>query len=173
MLRGHKVGLRARIESDVAALQQEIYNDVAGFSRGSQRPWEPISPGRPDAPYAVTDANPRHAQFSAVTLDGEELVGECGLWSIDLHNRTAELGIALLPAARGRGLAVDIVLTLCEYGFKNRGLHRIQIDTLADNAAMRATAIRAGFTLEGQRRRAVWANGAFLDDVFYGRLADD
>jgi RimJ/RimL family protein N-acetyltransferase len=173
MLRGRKVGLRARIESDVQALQQDIYNDVPTFSRGSQRPWQPISPGRPDAPYAVIDADPRHATFSAITLDGEELAGECGLWSIDLHNRTAELGIALLPAARGRGLAVDIVRTLCEYGFKTRGLHRIQIDTLADNAAMRATALRAGFTLEGQRRQAVWANGAFFDDVVYGRLADD
>jgi RimJ/RimL family protein N-acetyltransferase len=173
MLRGRKVGLRARIESDVQALQQDIYNDVPTFSRGSQRPWQPISPSRPDAPYAVIDADPRHAIFSAITLDGEELAGECGLWSIDLHNRTAELGIALLPAARGRGLAVDIVRTLCEYGFKTRGLHRIQIDTLADNAAMRATALRAGFTLEGQRRQAVWANGAFFDDVVYGRLADD
>jgi RimJ/RimL family protein N-acetyltransferase len=173
MLRGRKVGLRARIESDVAALQQDLYNDVPTFSRGSQRAWQPISPSRPEAPYAVTDADPRHAIFSAVTLDGDELLGECGLWGIDLHNRSAELGVALRPAARGRGLAVDIVLTLCDYGFETRGLHRIQIDTLADNAAMRATAVRAGFTLEGQRRRAVWANGAFLDDVVYGRLADE
>jgi RimJ/RimL family protein N-acetyltransferase len=65
------------------------------------------------------------------------------------------------------------VLTLCEYGFKIRGLHRIQIETLADNAAMRATAARAGFTEEGVRRKAAWVNGAFLDGVVLGRLADE
>jgi RimJ/RimL family protein N-acetyltransferase len=35
---------------------------------------------------------------------------------------------------------------------------------------MRATAVRAGFTEEGVRRQAVWANGGFLDSVLYGRL---
>jgi RimJ/RimL family protein N-acetyltransferase len=171
MLRGRKVGLRARIESDVAALQQELYNDVPAFSRGAQRAWQPISPGRPGAPYSVIDADPQHVLFSIVTLDGDELAGECGLWGIDLHNRSAELGIALLPAARGGGLAIDVVETLCAYAFQTRGLHRIQIETLIDNTAMRATAVRAGFAEEGVRRQAVWANGAFIDSVVYGRLA--
>jgi RimJ/RimL family protein N-acetyltransferase len=173
MLRGRKVGLRARIESDVAILQRELYNDVPTFSRGSLRPWQPVSPGRIGVPYAVIDPDVGNALFSIVTLDGDELTGESGLWGIDLHNRSAELGIALLPSARGSGLAVDTVQTLCEYGFQTRGLHRIQIETLIDNTAMRATAVRAGFTEEGVRRQAGWANGAFLDGVVYGRLADE
>jgi RimJ/RimL family protein N-acetyltransferase len=170
MLRGRKVGLRARIESDVPVLQGELYNDVATFSRASSRPWQPISPGRPGASYGMADPDPHRAAFSVVTLDGDELVGACGLWAIDPHNRSAGLGITLLPNARGRGLAVDIVLTVCAYGFQTRGLHRIQIDTLADNAPMRATAVRAGFTEEAVRRQAVWVSGAFLDQVVYGRL---
>ena len=173
MLRGRKVGLRARIESDVQVLQQELYNDVANYSRAAARPWQPVSPGRAGEFYAVGDPDPSYATFSIVTRDGDELAGECGLWGIDLHNRSAALGLALLPGARGRGLAVDAVRVLCDYGFQTRGLHRIQIETLVDNAAMRATAVRAGFTQEGVRRRAVWVEGEFLDDVTYGRLADD
>jgi RimJ/RimL family protein N-acetyltransferase len=170
MLRGRKVGLRARIESDVAVLQGELYNDVPTFSRGAQRAWQPISPDQPGGPYSVIDADPRNALFSIVTIDDDELAGECGLWGIDPHNRSAELGLALLPNARGGGLAADVVLTLCAYGFETRGLHRLQIETLIDNTAMRATAVRAGFTEEGVRRQAVWANGGFLDSVLYGRL---
>jgi len=173
MLRGRKVGLRARIESDVAVLQRELYDDVTNYSRAAARPWQPVSPGGAGEFYAVRDPDLSLAAFSIVTLDGDELAGECGLWGIDLHNRSAAIGVALLPAARGRGLAVDAVRTLCDYGFKTRGLHRIQIETLADNAAMRATAVRAGFAEEGMRRQAVWVEGAFLDDVTYGRLADD
>jgi RimJ/RimL family protein N-acetyltransferase len=171
MLRGRKVGLRARIESDVPILRRELYDDVLTFSRSSSRPWQPISPGRPGAGYAVADPDPRRASFSVVTLDDDELAGSCGLWGIDTHNRSAGLGITLLSSARGRGLAVDVVLTLCAYAFQTRGLHRIQIETLADNAAMRATAVRAGFTEEGVRRQAGWVDGAFLDEVIYGRLA--
>jgi RimJ/RimL family protein N-acetyltransferase len=171
MLRGRKVGLRARIESDVSTLQRELYNDVPTYSRGSQRAWQPVTPGRPGAPYSVTDADPQHAIFSVVKLEGDELAGECGLWGIDTHNRSAEVGLALLPGARGNDLAVDVVLTLCAYGFETRGLHRLQIGTLIDNTAMRATAVRAGFTEEGVRRQAVWANGTFVDGVVYGRLA--
>jgi RimJ/RimL family protein N-acetyltransferase len=173
MLRGRKIGLRARIESDVAVLQRELYEDVPNYSRAAVRPWWPVSPGRSGEFYAVSDPDPANAVFSIVTLDGDELAGECGLWGIDLHNRSAALGLALLPGSRGQGLAIDAVQALCTYGFKTRGLHRIQIETLADNAAMRATAVRAGFTEEGVRRHAGWVEGAFSDDVIYGRLADD
>jgi RimJ/RimL family protein N-acetyltransferase len=173
MLRGHKVGLRARIESDVAVLQRELYDDVVGHSRASVRPWTPVSPGRDEEFYALGEPDPGSALFSIITLDTDELAGECGLWGIDLHNRTAGLGIALLPGARGRGLAVETVRILCGYGFQIRGLNRIEIETLVDNDAMRATAVRAGFTEEGVRRQACWVNGAFLDDVTYGRLASD
>jgi len=165
MLRGRKVGLRARTEPDVAVLQRELYNDVPNYSRGSLRPWHPVSPGSAGEFYAVREPDPSSATFSIVTLDDDELAGECGLWGIDLHNRSAALGMALLPGARGRDLAVDVVRVLCDYGFKTRGLHRIQIETLIDNAAMRATAVRAGFQQEGVRRHAGWVEGAFLDDV--------
>lgn len=173
MLRGRKVGLRARIESDVAVLQRELYEDVLNYSRAALRPWRPVSPGTAGEFYAVTGPDEGNAVFSIVTLDNEELVGECGLWGIDPHNRSAALGLALLPGARGHGLAVDTVRVLCDYGFKIRGLHRIQIETLVDNAAMRATAVRAGFAEEGVRRQAGWVNGTFLDDVTFGRLASD
>jgi RimJ/RimL family protein N-acetyltransferase len=173
MLRGRKIGLRARIESDVAVLQRELYNDVATFSRSSSRPWRPVPPGRPGAAYGMPEPDPQRAAFSVVTLDDGELVGACGLWDINPHNRSAGLGITLLPNARGGGLAVDVVLTLCAYGFQTRGLHRLQIETLIDNTAMRATAVRAGFTEEGVRRQAAWVSGAFLDEVIYGRLAGE
>lgn len=69
-------------------------------------------------------------------LASGELAGEALLWAIDLHNRTAHLGLSLRPACRGRGLGTDVVVALCEYGFAVRGLHRLQVDTLASNTAM-------------------------------------
>ena len=69
-----------------------------------------------------------------------------------------------------RGVRLEVRL-LCYYGFAVRGLHRLQIETLADNAAMIAIATRAGFTREGTLRGASWVDGAFADEAILGLLA--
>jgi RimJ/RimL family protein N-acetyltransferase len=65
------------------------------------------------------------------------------------------------------------VRVLCRYGFAIRGLHRLQVETLADNAAMIGATRRTGFVLEGTLRRAAWVNGRFVDEVVLGLLAED
>ncbi|GAA1680136.1 GNAT family N-acetyltransferase [Fodinicola feengrottensis] len=170
MLRGDKIGLRARFQTDVPVLQSELYDDVATRSRADSRPWRPIAPGSSASPYAVADPSDEVAFFSAVHLADGELAGEALLWGIDVHNRTAHLGLSLRPAFRGRGLGTDTVRVLCHYGFQVRGLHRLQIETLADNAAMIRAAGHAGFVLEGTLRRAAWVNGEFIDEVILGLL---
>jgi RimJ/RimL family protein N-acetyltransferase len=103
-------------------------------------------------------------------LATDRLAGEALLWGIDLHNRSAHLGLALLPACQGRGLGGDTVRVLCRYGFALRGLHRLQLETLSDNRAMIAAAERAGFTREGVTRGSSWVNGRWADDVIFGLL---
>ncbi|MGH3234984.1 MAG: GNAT family N-acetyltransferase [Streptosporangiaceae bacterium] len=173
MLRAGKVGLRARDEADVAVLHAELYEDIATRTQADSRPWRPIPPGSAASPYAVTEPRDDAACFSVVELATGELAGEALLWAIDLHNRLAHLGLSLRPACRGRGLGTDVVLALCGYGFTIRGLHRLQIDTLASNTAMIQAASRAGFVQEGRLRRSAWVNGEFTDEVILGMLATD
>lgn len=173
MIRGERVGLRARRESDVPVLHNELYDDVAIRSRADSRPWRPVALGSAESPYAVRAPTDGTASFSVEELESHELAGEADLWSIDTHNRSAHLGISLRPGFRGRGLGRDVVRALCEYGFAVRGLHRLQIETLADNAGMIAAATRAGFTVEGTLRDAAWVYGAFVDEVVLGLLVDD
>jgi len=171
MLRAGKVGLRARDEADVAILHAELYEDIATRARADSRPWRPIPVGSAASPYAVSEPRDEVAVFSVVELASGELAGEALLWAIDLHNRTAHLGLSLRPAFRDRGLGADVVAALCEYGFAVRGLHRLQVDTLASNTAMIRAASRAGFVPEGRLRRAAWVHGDFADEVILGLLA--
>jgi RimJ/RimL family protein N-acetyltransferase len=173
MLRGEKVVLRARHESDIAVLEAGLYADVATRTRADGRAWRPISPGSDASPYRITDPSDDAAYFSVVQLAGGELAGEASLWNIDRHNRTAHVGISLLPAVHGRGLGTDVVRVLCHYGFAVRGMHRLQVETLADNAAMIRAATRAGFVPEGTLRGAAWVMGRFADEVVLGLLADE
>jgi len=174
MLRGAKVGLRARQDSDVMTLQSGLHDDVETWARSDGRPWRPISP-KPDAsPYRVREPVDAVEAFSVVVLaEDDRLAGEALLWGIDLHNRRAHVGLSLLPELRGRGLGVDTVLVLCHYGFAVRGLHRLQIETLSDNEAMLRAATGAGFSREGVLRGAAWVDGAFLDEVVLGLLAEE
>jgi RimJ/RimL family protein N-acetyltransferase len=151
----------------------DLYSDVATRSRADSRPWVPVAPHGTKQPYDVEGASPGAACFSVVDLETDELVGEALLWGIDTHNRLAHIGLSIRPGFRGRGLAVDIVRILCHYGFVVRGLNRLQIDTLADNEAMRRTAVTAGFTLEATLRRSAWVTGAFVDEVAFGLLASE
>ncbi len=175
MLRGDLSVLRARREDDARILHAELYEDAESFARSDTRPWVPIAFGPASPHWPGEDApSPADAAFFAVTeLASGDLAGEALLWSIDLHNRSAHIGIALRPAYRGRGLGYDTVRTLCRYGFALRGLHRLQMETLADNHAMIAVATRLGFTREGTTRHSGWVNGAFADDAIFGLLADE
>ena len=60
--------------------------------------------------------------------------------------RTHTSGSPYAPVFRGRGLSADVLHTLCEYGFALRGLQRLQIETLTENAPMLAAAAKVGFT---------------------------
>lgn len=170
MIRGEKVLLRARTQADVAILHAELYEDVATRARADTRPWVPLAADSPSAPYRVHDATDA-ALFSVEEIESGDLAGEALLWGIDNHNRSAHVGISLRPAFRGRGLAVETLALLVRYGFGIRGLHRLQMETLASNKAMVAAALRAGFEREGQLRDAAWVDGGFEDELILGLLS--
>lgn len=173
MLRGSTVGLRARHEDDIPILRAELYDDVVSASRSEGRAWRPITPGAKDPRLVVDDKKEDHVPFSVVELDGGTLVGTATLWGIDNHSRSAHIGLGVLPASRGKGYGTDVVSVLCHYGFVVRGLQRLQIETVSDNAAMQCAAERNGFVREGVLRSAAWVMGEFLDEVLLGLLAQE
>ncbi|AQU69816.1 GNAT family protein [Streptomyces niveus] len=173
MLRGNVVGLRARYEDDIPILRAGLYDDVAGSARADSRPWRPITPGSEDSRLVVDDKEEGRVPFSVVELAGGTLIGTATLWGIDNHNRSAHIGLGLLPASRGKGYGTAAVAVLCHYGFVVRGLHRLQIETVSDNTGMLRAAERNGFVREGVLRSAAWVMGEFLDEVLLGLLAED
>ncbi|MGH3470613.1 MAG: GNAT family N-acetyltransferase [Nocardioidaceae bacterium] len=172
MLRGDKVGLRARYSADVPILHAELYDDIETRSRADTRPWTPIGAESGSSPYATANPTDTTVCFSVLRLEDGELAGEALLWDIDQHNRSAHVGISLRPSFRGQGLGSDAVRVLATYAFRIRGLHRLQVETLADNTAMVRVAASCGFTPEGRLKDAAWVDGGFVDEVVLGLLAE-
>ncbi|MEH0555877.1 GNAT family N-acetyltransferase [Streptomyces sp. B21-101] len=82
----------------------------------------------------------------AVTVDGHAPLGEVML------RRTpegAEIGYAVGPAHRGRGLAVRAVRVMAAYAFEQLEVAQVVLELEAENAASVSVATRAGFRLLG------------------------
>lgn len=172
MLHGREVALRARLESDVPLLHSGLYEDVDTHASADGRAWRPMAPDAEGSQFRVREPSPEVASFTVVALDDGRVLGDALLWQIDLHNRGGHIGLAILPEARDRGVGFDVTDVLCRYAFRTLGLHRLQIETGADNAPMLAVASRAGFVVEGTLRNAGWVNGRFVDQIVLGLLAE-
>jgi RimJ/RimL family protein N-acetyltransferase len=84
-----------------------------------------------------------------------------------------EIGIALLPEARGHGYGTQAHRLLARYLFAHTTVHRIEAATEVGNLAEQRALEKAGFTREGVLRGCGWRDGAWRDGVTYSLLRTD
>jgi RimJ/RimL family protein N-acetyltransferase len=84
-----------------------------------------------------------------------------------------DVGIALLPEWRGRGIGWRAQAMLCDYLFAHTPAQRIQAGTHAENVAEQKSLAKAGFQLEGVIRACEFRAGQWRDGWLYSRLRDD
>lgn len=84
-----------------------------------------------------------------------------------------EMGIAMLPEARGHGYGTEAHRLLARYLFAHTTVHRIEAATEVDNIAEQKSLEKAGFTREGVMRGIGWRDGAWRDGVTYSLLRTD
>ncbi|MDR0342140.1 MAG: GNAT family N-acetyltransferase [Nocardiopsaceae bacterium] len=84
-----------------------------------------------------------------------------------------EMGIAILPGARGRGYGTQAHRLLVSYLFAHTTVHRIEAATETGNVAEQKALASAGFTREGVSRGIGWRDGAWRDGVIYSILRSD
>jgi len=170
VLTGRKVLLRAFRESDLGVLYR-IFAELDTWAARSRRAPQPLTLEAFRDWYVPMAAGPDGAEF--VIEAGAEPVGRCGLFGEDRLVHVAEVGIDLLPEARGRGYGTDAMRLLVDFGFRARNLQRVQLETLAGNSAALASYRKVGFVEEGVLRRHAWVDGAYVDTVVMGLLRDE
>lgn len=84
-----------------------------------------------------------------------------------------EIGICLLPEARGHGYGTQAQRLLARYLFAHTTAHRIWAGTETGNIAEQKALEHAGFTREGVARGIGWRDGAWRDGVIYSLLRTD
>lgn len=78
-----------------------------------------------------------------------------------------EIGIALLPEFRGRGIGTTAQRLMVDYLFDVTPAHRLQAFTEVDNVAEQRALEKVGFVREGVLRATNHRGGAWRDTVLY------
>jgi ribosomal-protein-alanine N-acetyltransferase len=101
-----------------------------------------------------------------------ELLGVCGLTSIDRLNRRAEFSLYINPERHNRGYGSQALKTLFSHGFKNHNLNTIWGETYAGNPA-RKTFEKIGMHLDGTLKESYFRGGKFIDSYLYSITAQE
>lgn len=83
------------------------------------------------------------------------------------------LGIALTPSARGRGIGSRAQRLLADYLFAHTLAHRLEASTDVTNIAEQKALEKAGFNRDGVLRGAQFRLGEWHDMILYSRLRTD
>ncbi len=108
-------------------------------------------------------------------LEHDAFVGYAVTGPIDREGLEVELGYAVAPEARGRGIATATLLELTRWAFE-QGMLRVTALISVDNPASSRVASRAGYTLEGVLRSVHHVDGRRGDlecwSILPGELRD-
>jgi RimJ/RimL family protein N-acetyltransferase len=120
------------------------------------------------------------AENGLLSDDGGQLIVALGDESIGFvawrqirtspHSHCWNVGINLLPEARGHGYGTEAQRQLVAYLFAHTPVQRIEAGTDGDNIAEQRALEKAGFTREGVMRAHSFRSGMWRDTVLYSIL---
>lgn len=151
------------------ALAEPVAGDSTVLDAAGPGPFE-VDPDARPLPFEMPNGR-------LVVLDHGELVGDVG-WIPVCNGPTYaclawNIGIDLVPSARGRGIGSRAQRLLVEHLFATTDLDRVQATTDVDNLAEQRALERAGFRREGVLRGAQLRAGRRRSIAMYGVLRSD
>jgi RimJ/RimL family protein N-acetyltransferase len=166
-----QVTLRPVSEEDLPVLQK-LTQDPGTTGEFEQYGW-----------YAPRIFRRRWAENGLISEDGGTFTVICGAQLIGAVSRRRHetapashcwvLGIALLPAACGRGYGTQVHRLLVRYLFAHTTVNRIEAATEIGNLAEQRVLEKTGFSREGITRGIRWRDGEWRDEVLYAILRAD
>lgn len=101
-------------------------------------------------------------------------IGAADLRDINLEDGHAAFGIMIGEKSEwSRGYGTEALYAICDFGFGQLRLERIELDVYAPNTPAQRSYEKAGFRLEGTLRHAHFADGRFLDVLRMALLRDE
>jgi RimJ/RimL family protein N-acetyltransferase len=113
------------------------------------------------------------AGFVVRAAGDDEFLGFASMFRLDLPAGEAEIGYAVAPAARGRGVAGRALALQTAWGLGELGLERIELRIAVTNPISERVAARGGYTRDGILRHVHFKEGRRVDLGVWSRLRRD
>ena len=113
----------------------------------------------------LSKRKPNDIVLGIETVD-TNLIGSVGLHGIDWKDRTGTLGISIGEKKYwGKGCGTETVSLILGYAFKTLNLRKICLSVFAHNKRAIKCYKGCGFNVEGCRKRQVFKNGRYVDEI--------
>lgn len=164
-LRGELVYLRPAERSDIdlfvrwfADAETTRYLAVrAPFSRAMEEKWF-------DEMLARQGKEAYH--FVICLLADDRAIGTAGFHHLNYEDGHASFGISIGEKGEwSKGYGTDALRAICDFGFGQLRLERIELDVYEPNAGARRSYEKAGFVVEGTMRHAHFSDGRHQDVI--------
>lgn len=99
--------------------------------------------------------------------------GAGGFNGLSKEHKKAEIGFWLLPDFWGKGFMQEAFPIICNYGFENLNLNRIEGFVDSENKNCKKAIEKMNFKLEGTMRECEIKNGKYLNVDIYSKLKND
>ena len=109
-------------------------------------------------------------QFAIEIKATNEMIGDCGLLTLQEEPGQAEIGVTVATEHQGKGYAMEAVTCLMDYVFTSLRKHRVRAITDCKNTRTIALLERIGMRREGHFIQNVWFKGAWGDEYLYAIL---
>ncbi|MEM6265238.1 MAG: GNAT family protein [Bacteroidota bacterium] len=113
---------------------------------------------------------PTQYWWAICSIDNQTFYGAGGLNDVSEVHKKAEIGLWLLPEHWGKGIMSEAMHCICNYGFDQLGLHRIEGFVESENQNCKKAMAKLDFTYEGTMKDCEIKNGRYISVDIYAKL---
>ena len=112
--------------------------------------------------------------YSIIDIETNELLGNCGIMSLDNINQTAEVGLFIgNKNFWNKGYGTEALTLLIDFGFKVLNLHNISLKVVSFNPRAIKVYEKIGFKTIGKLRESILKDKKRFDLIYMDILYND
>ena len=123
--------------------------------------------------FADLEKNETGIWFAICSDDNKTFYGAGGLNNVSKEHKKAEIGFWLIPNFWGHGIMKEAMPLICNYGFENLDLNRIEGFVELENTNCKNAMAKLDFQYEGTMKDCEIKNDKFISLDIYAKVKDN
>ena len=120
--------------------------------------------------FSDLEKNETGIWWAICSLDNEIFYGAGGLNDLSKEHKKAEIGFWLLTNFWRKGIMTEAIPLICNFGFENLGLHRIEGFVDSENFNCKKAMDKLDFQHEGTMKDCEFKDGEYISLDIYAKI---